>query len=342
MTAFPMQSGILKRSLKKWQCNAGASHGRLERSRIRPRALPATAFCFLAVAGFHIGVAQTSGTGDQLKLARSYDDQGKYSEAETILRSYIADNKTGADAVYLLAYTLFRENKPADSLKQYTEAAQLRTPKPEDLRTVALDYVLLNDYRDAEHWAKYALSLDQKDAETWYELGRIEYTLNRFQDSLTSFHRSLALDPSSVKAENNLGLALEGLNRTDEAMAAYRKALAMQASSPHPSEQPMLNLATLLVSGDQFDEALPLLEQAQRIAPRDWKILAQLGRLHLDQGNLSDAQHDLEQAIEIQPERASLHFQLGQTYKKQGASDKANAQFALVQQLLKDRSSPDR
>ena len=337
-----MQRGILKRNLNKTQSGADPSRSCPARWRIGTSVLSAIAFWFFVAANFQICAAQTPDSGTPLKLARSYDSQAKYPEAEAVLRAYLAENKADADAVYLLAYTLFHENKPADSLKLYTEAAQLRTPKAEDLRTVALDYVLLNDYRDAEHWAKYALSLDQNDAETWYELGRIEYTLNRFQDSLTSFRRSLALDPSSVKAENNLGLAFEGLNRTDEAMVAYRKALVMQASSPHPSEQPMLNLATLLVSGDRFDEALPLLEQAQRIAPRDWKILAQLGRLHLDQGNLSAAQHDLEQAIEIQPDRASLHFQLGQTYKKQGASDKANAQFALVQQLLKDRSSPDR
>lgn len=284
--------------------------------------------------------AQGSKSNDQLALARSYLDQFRYADAEKALQSYVSSHPADADALYLLGYTLFRENKPAESLKQYTEAARLRAPKAENLKVVSLDYVLLNDYSDAEHWSKYVVSLDAKDAEAWYELGRIEYTLNHFQEAVNCFESSLKLDPASVKAENNLGLALQGLNRRDDALAAYRKALALQADSEHPSEQPMLNLATLLIDRNQLSEAQPLLEQASRIAPRDWKILAQLGRLNSETGNLNAAEIALEQALAIEPKRASLHFQLGQLYRKTGAAEKANHELSLAQQLLGTSSSP--
>jgi Flp pilus assembly protein TadD len=152
----------------------------------------------------------------------------------------------------------------------------------------------------------------------------------------------LKLDTASVKGENNLGLALQGLNRSDDALAAYRKALALQAGSEQPSEQPMLNLATLLIDRNQLSEAQPLLEQASRIAPRDWQILAQLGRLNSETGNLNAAESALEQAVAIEPKRASLHFQLGQLYRKTGATEKATRELALAQQLLGTSSSPPR
>ena len=274
-----------------------------------------------------------------LTEARTYIDHGEYANADKELRSYIAEHPSDVDAQYLLAFALFRENKPADSLNEYTAAARHRPPQAPDLKTVALDYVLLNDYADAEHWIRSALSMDPNDPEAWYEAGRIEYTLNYFRPALSAFERSLQLDPASVKAENNLGLALEGLNRTDDAIGAYRKALAMQAASPHPSEQPFLNLATVLINLNELDEALPLLKQAAEIAPNDWKILAQLGRLYAQQGNLDAARETLERAVAIEPGKASLHFQLGQVYKKAGELEKAQAEFATTQKLLGTNSS---
>lgn len=293
---------------------------------------------FLAVLGAKVCFGQTA--EDSLGPARADLDAGRYADAERALRDYHAHNPKDASGCYLLAYTLFRENKPADSLKEYTKAATLRTPQANDLKTVALDYVLLNDYKDAEHWIRYSLSLDANDPEAWYEAGRIEYTLNRFQDALESFEQALRLDPSSVKAENNLGLTLEGLNRTDKALVAYRKATAMQASLPEPSEQPLLNLGTLLAQLNRLDEALPLLQQANQIAPNDWKILAQLGRLYGEKGDLEAARKTLEQAVAIEPRKASLHFQLGQIYKKSGDAEKANREFATVRDLLGTSSTP--
>ena len=281
-------------------------------------------------------------SANNLAQAKASMDHGVYIDAEKQLRDHLAAHPSDVEAKYLLAFVLFKEDKPADSLKEYTEAAKQRTPHATDLKTVALDYVLLSDYADADHWIRYSLSIDPNDAEAWYEAGRIEYTLNYFQPAVDAFQRSLQLDPASVKAENNLGLALAGLNRVDEAVTAYRKAVAMQAASSHPSEQPLLNLATVLIDRGQLNEAQPLLQQAVQIAPNDWKILAQLGRLYTEQGNLSAARDVLERAVAIEPQRGSLHYQLGQVYKKSGELAKAQAEFATTERLLGTTASSPR
>jgi predicted Zn-dependent protease len=107
----------------------------------------------------------TQTPADDLGLAQANLDNGHYVNSEKLLRGYLANHPTDAGARYLLAYTLFRENKPADSLNEYTAAAKLRTPHEADLKIVALDYVLLKDYPDAQHWIHSALSLDANDAE---------------------------------------------------------------------------------------------------------------------------------------------------------------------------------
>lgn len=263
----------------------------------------------------------------------------RWSEAEKLLLAEMAARPNQPSALYLLAYTLFREDRPADSLRQYTAAAALRRPTALELRYVALDYVLLKDYDDADKWITLAASEDPKIGETWYDRGRIKYTENRFQEAIDSFRRALELMPRSVKVENNLGLALEGLNQPEQAMAAYRQAIAWQAGEAKPNEQPLLNLGTLLADRNQAKEALPLLLQAEQLAPKDGKIHAALGKLYARQGDLPRAQADLEQAVAAQPDDAGLHFQLGQVYRKEGLEGRAHEELARAAAMNGTHSS---
>jgi len=281
-----------------------------------------------------------------LERARQLVEASEFQRAETELRAYLSSNEHSADGRFLLAYTLMRLNRPKDSLGEYTLAAKLRTPSAEDLKNVALDYVLLNDYDDADKWMLRSLQMNGKDSDAWYGLGRIRYTKDRFQDAVECFEKALALEPRSVKAENNLGLAYEGLNRTDDAIAAYRRALQFeqdlgeQAQKP-PSEQPMLNLAIVLMHRGHLDEALSLLTRAVAIAPRDPKIREQLGHLYLQQGKLAAAGHQFTQAVTLSPDNAALHFMLGQVYRRQGQDAKARAEFARAAALNGTHSTPD-
>src|SRR5271170_6195132 len=100
---------------------------------------------------------------------------GKFAEAESLLRATIATTPESADDHFLLAYMLLRENKPTESLAEYTLAAKLRAPSAEDLKSVALDYVLLESYPEADRWSSRSVEMNPKDADAWYVLGRIRY-----------------------------------------------------------------------------------------------------------------------------------------------------------------------
>ena len=290
------------------------------------------------------GLAQDRLALDDAPLNQAEEalDRKQWTDAERMLRGYLADHPSSAKALYLLAFTLFRENRPSESLTAYTNAAKLREPGATDLRWVALDYVLLGDYTDAYTWMSRAVELDAKDGESWYGLGRIQYTLNRFTDAIASFKHALLLMPQSVKAENNLGLAYEGLNRPEAAAAAYRQAIAWQREKPGPSEQPLLNLGTLLLDQTKPDEAAPLLKEAEELSPRDPKIHAALGKLYRMKNDLAAAQSEFEQAVALDPDSVGLHFQLGQIYRKEGFGTKAAAEFETVSRLGGNPSSEQR
>jgi tetratricopeptide (TPR) repeat protein len=276
---------------------------------------------------------------DPLASAHKLVDEQKYPEAETQVRAYLEGHLLSAEAHFLLGFILFRENKAKESLAEYTAGARYKSPSAADLKIVAFDYVLIDDYADAEKWLIESTQRDPANADSWYSLGRVQYKLNHFQQAITAFERSLALEPRSVKSEDNLGLTLAALERNDEAIAAYRTAIAWQAGAEHPSEQPLLNLGILLLEHNQLAESATLLEQAVAIAPTDPKIHEQLGRVYLAQGKLAEAAQHLERAVALAPDDSRLHYQLGQVYRRQGLADKAKAEFARTEALSGSKST---
>jgi Flp pilus assembly protein TadD len=308
------------------------------RKQATPIQATSIALTCLAIAAT-LPSAQAQNPPDLLQQAHTLAEAASFSQAEALTRTYLRTHDNSADAHYLLAFCLLREDKPVASLAEYTRAAALRKPNPDELRNVALDYVLANDYVDADKWMTQVVSWSPQDGESWYDLGRIKYTENRFTESVTCFQHALALMPKQVKAENNLGLSYEGLDRIPDALAAYRQAIAWQAGAPHPSAQPFINLGTLLLDQNQAAPALQALQQAEALSPDDAKLCMTLGKAYDRTGNLPQAQAQLEHAVALSPQTAAYHFLLGQTYRKSGATEKAKAQFAEAAALDGSHSS---
>ena len=284
---------------------------------------------------------QAEAVGSFLDGIQKRIDAGEFRQAASDLDSFLKSNHDSAKAHAMLAYCRLRMDDPKGSLAEYTRSATLARPNSTDLQNVAKDYALLNDLPDADHWMTLAVKMDPRNAEAWYGLGRIRFTQQRFQDAADCFERALVLDPRSVKAENNLGLSYEGLNRIDDATSAYRSAIQWQKDSPHPSEQPLLNLGIVLLHQGKLPEAEQLLTQAAAIAPGDANIREQLGHLYLQTNELPKAQAQFEQAIALNPKNPALHFLLGRVYRAEGQDEKAKVEFARSEALSGYRSTPD-
>jgi Flp pilus assembly protein TadD len=290
-------------------------------------------------------LAQTVTTGaGQLgcvqESSRQFVARGQFKEAEKELRRILASQPC-PEARFLLAYTLLRQNLAMESLAEYTAAARLRAPAPTDLRNVALDYVLLGDYYDADHWAQRALQSDVHDPESLYVLGRIRYSTGKYVDAVQYFEEALAVSPENAKVENNLGLAYEGWNQVDKAVDAYKRAIAIGEKSGPPSEQPMINLAIVLAHRSDLDGALALLKRAVIIAPEDANIHEHLGHVYFELNKPTQAQIQLEQAVSLSPSDARLHFLLGQVYQREGLNEKANVEFSRSASLNGTHSTPN-
>jgi len=301
--------------------------------------------------------------------AKSRLEEGAANEAEHILRAYLAKDPSSADAHFLLGLALFkeireitvaptahrdatnpptsstanfREEKAKASLGEFTAGARYRAPSASDLKIVALDYVLLGDYPDADKWLTKMLEWTPNDPEGWYYLGRTKYNENRFDEAVHAFQQCLKLDPQSVKAEDNLGLAYAGLNRVNDAVAAYHAAIESQKDAPTKNPGPFIDLADLLLDQNRSREAISYLSEAIQIAPQDPKAHELLGKAYARLDEIPQAQAELEKAAQLAPQNANLPCMLGPMYRKQGLTEKAKLALDRCASLNGTHSSPEK
>jgi tetratricopeptide (TPR) repeat protein len=264
---------------------------------------------------------------------------GQLQDASVAIESYRQTHPQSDDAAYLLVYIRFRQNEPKESLQLFADAARLKDPTADDLKVVALNYVLLSDYDDAAHYLEQSLAMDPENVEARYHLGRVRYQQNRFQLAIAAFEEVLRRDPNHVKAEDNLGLSREAVNQIDPAIAAYRKAIALDEQLNVHSEQPYLNLGTLLAKSDHAEEAIPFLTRAVVIAPALGKAHYQLAKACFALSRFDDARGEAEKAVSADPNDSSSHYILGRIYQRTGKGNLAREQFRITEKLIQAKSA---
>lgn len=271
--------------------------------------------------------------------AKSLINLAQYPEAETALQQYLQQQPHHAPALYLLGLVQQRRNHPEASLHTFTEAASLAPPTSENLRTIALSYVLLQSYPDAIRWLSRALQSDPQNAEAWYDLARAHMHEGDFLKAVTELQRSLALSPHNPKALDNLGICLEAQNRPEDAVKAYEEAVAAAEATTHPGEQPFVDFGTLLNTRNDFSRAAGLLTRATAIAPQNSRAFAELARACLGLGQIAPAQTAMEKAVALDPKNSRLHFQLGRIYRSAGLPAKAQSEFQRSASLYGQHSA---
>ncbi len=294
---------------------------------------------------------------------------GRFNAAEVAVREYLKRHADTAEGHFLLGYILFRqiqteanlkspaedvkipdvspsdsksrEEKAKASLAEFTEGAKYHDPSAFDLKIVALDYVLLGDYADADKWLTKMLGWTPDDSEGWYYLGRTKYNENRFEEAIHAFEQCLKLDPRNVKVEDNLGLSYAALGRNEEAAAAYQQAIAWQSQAALKNSGPYIDLGRLLLDQNRPKEAVSYLLQAIEIAPREARAHELLGKAYTWLEQLPKAQTELEKAIELSPQSANLYCVLAPVYRKQGLTEKAKIEYDRCAALTGSHSVPE-
>ena len=309
-------------------CTRFRKHGLLLLTLIAFSGMKAQSQIAVSSANQEAEVASSRSTDPMLLQDHALVERGDYPDAAKDILAYLSGHADSADAHFLLGYVLYREDKPQESLDQYTQGAHFRQPDANDLAVVAMDYILLHDYADADKWLSRATAWRPENALYWYYLGRTKYNENHFQEALDAFRKCLALHPGDVRAEYNLGLSYAGMGRDDDAVSAYQTAITWQEHAAHQDPQPYLDLGIVRLQQGHPDQALGYLQKAATVDSGNPRVHEELGRAYEQMRDLVKARSEIEKAISLAPDIPSFHFEMGRIYQKEGLSAKAKEEFA--------------
>jgi len=284
-------------------------------------------------AGIRASAQVAQPPSSPLDRAEALSQHGDHGRAERIIDDYLSKDPQSARAHALLGLVKYRQGKPDKSLGQYSLAKQYGALNADDLRTVGLDYVQLQDLPSAERWLKASIALNTNDWRTWRYLGGVQYSEEHPVEAAASFERCLRLDEGNALAEDGLARSHEALGDTEKAAEEYRQAVLFNSRRTPPSWLPILHYASYLRRTSHLAEAVPLLKQAEQLAPNDWEPHAELAQADEDDGNLKEAESEFQRAIMLAPDRVRLHIMLARTYQRDGLKDKAAAEIKLYREF---------
>ncbi|MBI3242379.1 MAG: tetratricopeptide repeat protein [Chloroflexi bacterium] len=287
------------------------------------------------------------------KLARVYENKGRYPEAAAVLRTLVALEPDNAFAQYRFGVVLSVIDPPSapahlalaagldESVQPFAEslsqavAAGLDADDPAYMAGV-IGYTLigLQEYPLAKASLLNAVSDRPDFAEAHAYLGLAEDRLGG--DGLDSYERALALDDTLPLAHYLLGLHHRRKGDNDAAIAELKRAFDLDPANAAAAAE----LGSAYAELNNLQEAESWYIQAVNVASEDanfWVLLSQFyldHEIRIEDAALATAQ----KAYELAPNLAEANDALGYAYYLNG-SFKFAEEFLLKAQSLDGRSA---
>jgi tetratricopeptide (TPR) repeat protein len=166
----------------------------------------------------------------------------------------------------------------------------------------------------------------------------------------------LAADPHNAAALKERGIALYRMGRKEEARTALEEAARRDSAGTEaaeisfylgaiegrggqvlpPAAQLAMSRADSLMDAGRAVEAVGLLEEAARLAPRSGEPLRQLASLKRDMGLGEEALAAMSRALALEPTMAQGHFAMGVLLSDLGRHDEAILEYEAETRIAPD------
>ncbi|XP_017556689.1 Bardet-Biedl syndrome 4 protein isoform X1 [Pygocentrus nattereri] len=293
--------------------------------------------------------------------------EGKIQQSLELFQSCAILNPTSSDNLKQVARSLFLLGKHKAAIEVYNEATRLNQKDWEINHNLGVCYIYTKDFKSAEEQLNMALQQNKHDM-TYMMLGKIyllegdtekaieiyknavEFSpentellttlgllymqLGKYQKAFEHLGNALTYDPNNYKAILAAGSMMQTHGDFDVAMNKYRVAAFAVPESP-----PLWNNIGMCFFGKKkYVAAISCLKRANYLSPFDWKILYNLGLVHLTMQQYASAFHFLSAAINLHPRMGELYMLLAVALTNLDDVDNARRSYEQAVQL--DVSNP--
>jgi Tfp pilus assembly protein PilF len=140
-----------------------------------------------------------------------------------------------------------------------------------------------------------------QQASDWQSEIRQRIAAHQLDDALSIAERRLAEAPQDMEARGWRARLLAWSGQWREAETEYRRVLE---TNPHDVDL-LLGLASVLSWEKRFEEAIPILEQAQQLEPKRTDVCVTLGRDYSALGSTDQAREAFRKALALDPSNAT-------------------------------------
>jgi predicted AlkP superfamily phosphohydrolase/phosphomutase/tetratricopeptide (TPR) repeat protein len=186
---------------------------------------------------------------------------GLTEQATKVIDTSVAGFKN-LDAVALIRANIANQMGEPHQALEYLQEVQNRNPDYVGLREpLAMTYLALRRWDEAEKVAREILELDSGYARGWAILSRCQLHRNENEACIESALEAIDLNFSSPMAHINLGLALSRTHRYSQAANAFRNAI--QLAPLHPPTYRFLSAVYTRLG--LHEQSIEMMDQARRI-----------------------------------------------------------------------------
>uniref|UniRef100_A0A4W3I1V9 Bardet-Biedl syndrome 4 n=1 Tax=Callorhinchus milii TaxID=7868 RepID=A0A4W3I1V9_CALMI len=265
--------------------------------------------------------------------------EGKIQESLELFQTCAILNPQNLDNLKQVARSLFLLGKHKSAIEVYNEAARLNEKDWEIEHNLGVCYMYLKDFEKAKEHLNCALQHSKHDL-SFVMLGKVHLLDGNVEEAIEVYKKAVEFSPENAELLTTLGLqylqlglyqkAFEHLGNAltydsnnykailaagsmmqthsdfDVALSKYRVAAHSSPESP-----PLWNNIGMCFFGKKkYVAAISCLKRANYLAPFDWKILYNLGLVHLTMQQFASAFHFLSAAISLHPKMGELYMLL--------------------------------
>src|SRR5574344_2033213 len=262
--------------------------------------------------------------------------QGKIPAAVKLAKQILAKDSGNCLAHYYLGKAYLADNRPELALMEFKivneNAIFDETLSELDFRKeIAQLYLKFNQQNDALREYLLLTKLEPRNAENYYNVGRLYEQQNRGDMALGFFQKAVSLDKRLAKAHASIGLILYHSKQFAEAKKEIDLALSL---SPETYSS-YYYLGKILKENKDYGAAVKAFEKAQRDPEYRQKALIERGTSFMMVNRIDNALPDLQRAIDLDKDGSKqdtlyARYFLAACYEKTRKIEKAIEQWEII------------
>lgn len=257
-------------------------------------------------------------------------EAGSFPQAEAALRTALGLQPDYLPALSELGKVLFAQRRTEEAY-QVLRMATGRDPKYVDARiTLAALYQAQGATQRAMEELDLVLKQEPRNPAALYQLGACQAIVQQYSKAETTFRAALREAPEDARTLVGLSRVLRSTGRLEEAEKLAHKATELEPENVDY----LVALAQVLAQEQPFEqkrkEALDLLHRARSLDANRIEVPRTAAEILTDAGRWQEAVPELREAIRIAPDSSHAYFLLARAYRQLGQlaeSRKAEAIF---------------